>query len=190
MPWRAHRAAGHPDTGGTCSATACGRCYGCPERRWRTHARQLPERVIDDPLVARRSVWTESLSAARGIVAGSHYSDHVTDAEAPSTDAPHTTAGKLAELRSRLDTAIHAGNERAVEKQHAKGKMTARERIEYLLDDGSFMELDELAVHRSARFGMERNRPYTDGVVTGFGTVDGRQVCVFSQDVTLFGGAL
>jgi propionyl-CoA carboxylase beta chain len=114
----------------------------------------------------------------------------VTDAEAPSAHAPHTTAGKLTELRSRLDTAIHAGNERAVEKQHAKGKMTARERIEYLLDDGSFMELDELAVHRSARFGMERNRPYTDGVVTGFGTVDGRQVCVFSQDVTIFGGAL
>jgi propionyl-CoA carboxylase beta chain len=114
----------------------------------------------------------------------------VTDAEAPSAHAPHTTAGKLAELRDRLDTAIHAGNERAVEKQHAKGKMTARERIEYLLDEGSFMELDELAVHRSARFGMERNRPYTDGVVTGFGTVDGRQVCVFSQDVTLFGGAL
>ena len=79
----------------------------------------------------------------------------MTDAEAPSNDALHTTAGKLAELRSRLDTAIHAGNARAVEKQHAKGKMTARERIEYLLDDGSFMELDELAVHRSARFGMK-----------------------------------
>ena len=111
----------------------------------------------------------------------------VTDAAAPDI---HTTAGKLAELRGRVEEAIHAGNERAVEKQHAKGKMTARERIEYLLDEGSFMELDELARHRSARFGMERNRPYTDGVVTGFGTVDGRQVCVFSQDVTIFGGAL
>jgi propionyl-CoA carboxylase beta chain len=107
-----------------------------------------------------------------------------------TTPDPHTTAGKLAELRSRLDEAIHAGSARAVEKQHAKGKMTARERIEYLLDDGSFTELDELSRHRSSRFGMEKNRPYSDGVVTGFGTVDGRQVCVFSQDVTIFGGAL
>lgn len=102
----------------------------------------------------------------------------------------HTTAGKLADLRRRIDEAVHAGSARAVEKQHAKGKMTARERIEYLLDEGSFVELDEFARHRSTNFGLEKNRPYGDGVVTGYGTVDGRQVCVFSQDVTIFGGSL
>src|SRR5690606_2084743 len=66
----------------------------------------------------------------------------------------------------------------------------ARERIDLLLDEGSFVELDELARHRSANFGLDRNRPLGDGVVTGFGTVNGRQVCVFSQDVTVFGGSL
>jgi propionyl-CoA carboxylase beta chain len=68
--------------------------------------------------------------------------------------------------------------------------MTARERIDLLLDPGSFVELDELARHRSTNFGLEKNRPYGDGVVTGYGTVDGRPVCVFSQDVTVFGGSL
>ncbi|MBP2322797.1 propionyl-CoA carboxylase beta chain [Kibdelosporangium banguiense] len=102
----------------------------------------------------------------------------------------HTTAGKLADLYRRNDEAVHAGSARAVEKQHAKGKKTARERIDMLLDPGSFVELDELARHRSTNFGLEKNRPYGDGVVTGYGTVDGRPVCVFSQDVTVFGGAL
>src|ERR1043165_9238444 len=102
----------------------------------------------------------------------------------------HTTAGKLADLYRRNDEAVHAGSARAVEKQHAKGKKTARERIDLLLDDGSFVELDELSRHRSTNFGLERNRPYGDGVVTGYGTVDGRGVCVFSQDVTVFGGSL
>jgi len=103
---------------------------------------------------------------------------------------PHTTAGKLAELRVRFDEAVHAGSARAVEKQHAKGKRTARERVEMLLDEGSFVEFDEFARHRSTMFGLESNRPFGDGVVTGYGTVDGRPVCVFSQDVTVFGGAL
>ncbi len=102
----------------------------------------------------------------------------------------HTTAGKLADLYRRDDEAVHAGSERAVEKQHARGKQTARERIDALLDSGSFVELDELARHRSTNFGQESNRPYGDGVVTGYGTVDGRPVCVFSQDVTVFGGSL
>ena len=101
----------------------------------------------------------------------------------------HTTAGKLAGLRERLDEAVHAGSA-AVDKQHAKGKLTARERIELLLDEGSFQELDELARHRSSNFGIEKNRPYTDGVITGYGTVDGRTVCVFSQDFTIYGGSL
>ncbi|MXG89531.1 acyl-CoA carboxylase subunit beta [Nocardioides flavescens] len=111
------------------------------------------------------------------------------------TDVPedidtHTTAGKLADLDRRLDEAVHAGSAKAVEKQHAKGRKTARERIEMLFDEGSFVELDELARHRSTAFGLEKNRPYGDGVVTGYGTVDGRQVCVFSQDFTVFGGSL
>ncbi|WP_328474985.1 acyl-CoA carboxylase subunit beta [Actinoplanes sp. NBC_00393] len=107
-----------------------------------------------------------------------------------SADDIHTTAGKLADLTRRTDEAVHAGSARAVEKQHARGKKTARERIELLLDKGSFVELDELARHRSTAFGLGRNRPYGDGVVTGYGTVDGRQVCVFSQDFTVFGGSL
>src|SRR5919106_6326791 len=102
----------------------------------------------------------------------------------------HTTAGKLADLEHRMDEAVHAGSARAVEKQHARGKKTARERIAMLLDEGSFVELDELARHRSTNFGLENNRPYGDGVVTGHGTIDGRPVCVFSQDVTVFGGSL
>ena len=102
----------------------------------------------------------------------------------------HTTAGKIADLDRRLDEAVHAGSEKAIEKQHAKGRKTARERIAMLFDEGSFVELDELARHRSVAFGLEKRRPYGDGVVTGYGTVDGRQVCVFSQDFTVFGGSL
>jgi propionyl-CoA carboxylase beta chain len=102
----------------------------------------------------------------------------------------HTTAGKLEDLHRRLDEAVHASSVKAVEKQHAKGRRTARERIEMLFDEGSFVELDELARHRSTAFGLEKRRPYGDGVVTGYGTVDGRQVCVFSQDFTIFGGSL
>ena len=102
----------------------------------------------------------------------------------------HTTAGKLAGLARRTEEAVHAGSARAVEKQHARGKQTARERIDALLDPGSFVELDELARHRSTNFGLAATRPYGDGVVTGYGTVDGRPVVVFSQDFTVFGGSL
>ena len=102
----------------------------------------------------------------------------------------HSTAGKLADFERRVQEATHAGSERAVEKQHAAGKMTARERIEALLDPGSFTEFDEFARHRSTNFGMDAKRPFGDGVVTGYGTVDGRPVAIFSQDVTVFGGSL
>jgi propionyl-CoA carboxylase beta chain len=127
-------------------------------------------------------------------------------AAAPSADRPsegtevpsdegldidiHTTSGKAADLERRLEEAVHAGSQRAIEKQHARGKKTARERVLELLDDGTFVELDELARHRSTAFGMERNRPYGDGVVTGYGAIEGRQVCVFAQDFTVFGGSL
>ena len=115
------------------------------------------------------------------------------DAAPATTDAGpdiHTTAGKLADLRRRVDEVAHAGSQRAVDKQHARGKKTARERIALLLDEGSFIEMDKYARHRSTAFGQEANRPYGDGVVTGYGTVDGRQVCVFAQDFTVFGGSL
>jgi acetyl-CoA carboxylase carboxyltransferase component len=96
---------------------------------------------------------------------------------------------KLEDLRQRKEQAFNAGSPRAVERQHAKGKLLARERIEALLDPGSFHELDLLARHRAQAAGLEE-RPYTDGVITGWGTVDGRKVFVFSQDFTVFGGAL
>src|SRR3954463_5390005 len=108
----------------------------------------------------------------------------------PAETDPHTTAGKLADLYRRIDEAVHAGSAAAVERQHAKGRQTARERIEALLDPGSFVEIDELVRHRSTNFGMETKRPYGDGVITGTGTVDGRPVAVFSQDATVFGGSL
>ncbi len=108
----------------------------------------------------------------------------------PSAPDRRSTAGRLADLQRRFDEAVHAGSARAVERQHARGKGTARERIAALLDPGSFVELDELARHRSTAFGLAATRPYGDGVVTGWGTVEGRQVCVFAQDFTVFGGSL
>ncbi len=82
------------------------------------------------------------------------------------------------------------GGENRIQKQHDKGKLTARERLDILLDKGSFTELDMFVQHRSNDFGMENNRILTDGVVTGYGTIDGRQMMVFSQDFTVFGGSL
>ena len=116
----------------------------------------------------------------------------MTTASTDNDGAPdiHTTAGKLADLRGRLAEAEQPVGAEAVEKVHAKGKLTARERITHLLDEGSFVELDALARHRSTNFGLASRRPLGDGVVTGYGTVDGREVCVFSQDSTVFGGSL
>jgi acetyl-CoA carboxylase carboxyltransferase component len=101
----------------------------------------------------------------------------------------HSMRERIEQLAKFKEEARHAGSERAVERQHAKGKMLARERIEYLLDEGSFQELDMLARHRVPAELIDE-RPYTDGVITGWGTIDGRQVFVFSQDFTVFGGAL
>jgi propionyl-CoA carboxylase beta chain len=101
-----------------------------------------------------------------------------------------TTKGKLEEFRRRMAEAEHAGTEGAIEKQHAKGKLTARERIDLLLDEGSFTETDKVAVHRATGFGLDKKKFFGDGVVTGWGTVDGRRVAVFSQDFTVFGGSL
>ncbi|WP_027019939.1 acyl-CoA carboxylase subunit beta [Corynebacterium sputi] len=116
----------------------------------------------------------------------------MTSAATATGTAPdkNTTAGKLADLRARLAEANAPMGEAAVERVHEKGKLTARERIEHLLDDGSFVEIDALARHRSTNFGLDSKRPLTDGVVTGYGTIEGRKVCVFSQDSSVFGGAL
>ena len=101
-----------------------------------------------------------------------------------------TTKEKLEELRRRRDEALAGGGEKAIRKQHDKGKYTARERVEMLLDDGSFVETDAFAVHRATGFGMEEKKILGDAVITGHGTIDGRRVCVFSQDFTAFGGSL
>jgi propionyl-CoA carboxylase beta chain len=104
--------------------------------------------------------------------------------------AEHTTRERIEAVERLRAEAVNAGSPRAVERQHARGKLLARERIELLLDPGSFTELDAFVQHRSPNFNMMENRPYGDGVVTGHGTIEGRRVFVFSQDFTVFGGSL
>src|SRR5690606_1970179 len=96
----------------------------------------------------------------------------------------------LEQLESRRAIARAGGGQRRIDAQHARGKLTARERIELLLDEGSFEEFDMFVAHRCTDFGMEADRPAGDGVVTGWGTINGRMVYVFSQDFTVFGGSL
>ncbi|MDP8956429.1 MAG: methylmalonyl-CoA carboxyltransferase, partial [Actinomycetota bacterium] len=101
-----------------------------------------------------------------------------------------TTEERIQQLQQLKEEALLGGGPEAIERQHGRGKLTARERIELLLDPGSFVETDRLARHRTTTFGLDKTKPYTDGVVTGWGTIDGRKVFVFSQDFTIFGGAL
>ncbi|MBP2437553.1 propionyl-CoA carboxylase beta chain [Microbacterium amylolyticum] len=101
-----------------------------------------------------------------------------------------TTAGKIADLRARHNEAVIEPEKKALEKQHAKGKQTARERIAQLMDPGSFVEMDEYVRHRTTAFGMDKSRPHGDSVVTGVGAIHGRPVAVFSQDFSTFGGSL
>ncbi|WP_417807370.1 acyl-CoA carboxylase subunit beta [Thioclava sp.] len=96
----------------------------------------------------------------------------------------------LEELEDRRAQARLGGGEKRIEAQHKKGKLTARERVELLLDEGSFEEFDMFKTHRCTDFGMDESKPYGDGVITGWGTVNGRMVYVFSQDFTVFGGSL
>src|SRR5215213_1273985 len=110
--------------------------------------------------------------------------------EEPAPISVHPIEERLEQLAALREEALHAGSPAAVERQHARGKLTARERLERFLDPGSFVELDMLARHRAHGFDIEKTRPLTDGVITGWGTVDGRKVFVFSQDFTVFGGAL
>ena len=111
-----------------------------------------------------------------------------TDESPPQTE--ESTRGKLERLRELRDEALHAGSQSAVEKQRAAGKLLARERVVRLLDPDSFVELDRYVRHRESNFGMLERRPYGDAVVTGYGTIFGRKVFVFSQDFTVFGGSL
>ena len=96
----------------------------------------------------------------------------------------------LLELEKRRENARLGGGQRRIDSQHAKGKLTARERLELLLDEASFEEFDMFVAHRCNEFGMADDRPAGDGVVTGWGTINGRMVYVFSQDFTVFGGSL
>ncbi len=97
---------------------------------------------------------------------------------------------KIKKLEERIALAHLGGGEKRIEKQHAKKKLTARERIDYLLDEGSFEEMGILVTHRTTIFGMDKEKYYGDGVVTGYGTINGRLVYVYAQDFTVFGGAL
>ena len=96
----------------------------------------------------------------------------------------------IQELKRREDLAELGGGAERIQKQHQAGKLTARERVELLLDSGSFVETDKFVTHRCTDFGMENQKFYGDGVVTGYGLINGRKVCVFSQDFTVFGGSL
>src|ERR1051325_11416500 len=102
---------------------------------------------------------------------------------------PSDTRGRVAELLALREQARRGPSDRATEAQHAKGKLTAHERIELLLDPGSFHEVEQLRRHRATGFGLEAKKPYTDGVITGWGTVDGRTVFVYAHDFRIFGGA-
>jgi acetyl-CoA/propionyl-CoA carboxylase carboxyl transferase subunit len=111
--------------------------------------------------------------------------------EKPLTAEPERTVeDRIEELRKKRRSAMQPGGRDAAAKQHDRGKLTARERLEVLMDEGSFVETDPFAVHRSHDFGMEKRRPAGDGVVTGYGTIDGRKVFVASQDFTVFGGSM
>src|SRR5579862_4798277 len=100
---------------------------------------------------------------------------------------PQDPLKRLEEMESR---ALEGGGKERIDRQHSAGKLTARERIELLLDPGTFVELDKFVTHRCADFGMEQQKILGDGVVTGYGTVGGRQIFLFAQDFTVFGGSL
>src|SRR5213596_3092124 len=109
---------------------------------------------------------------------------------ATTDDRADSTQAKLDQLQQLREEAEHAAGEKAVERQRQQGKLLARERLVELLDPGSFVELDRYVRHREPNFGMLERRPYGDAVVTGYGTIFGRKVFVFSQDFTVFGGSL
>src|SRR5690554_6586108 len=136
-----------------------------------------PTKIVAEPRAVRTSLLVRAAS-------------RLTRVSSPGTPQPTSpsAADKLADLRARLAAATE--DETARERQHARGKKSARERIAALLDEGSFTELDTFVAHRATAFGMDARKPAGDGVVVGYGTVDGRPVAVYSQDFTVFGGSL
>ncbi len=112
------------------------------------------------------------------------------DGSRTETEVASTTAGKIEHLRELRTQARLGGGQRRIDAQHAKGKLTARERLDLLLDPGTFVEIDQFVTHRSTEFGLAGEKYFGDGVVTGYGRIDGRLVYVFSQDFTVFGGSL
>src|SRR5881397_39732 len=110
--------------------------------------------------------------------------------EKAAAPADRTIEDRIEELHKRRRSALQPGGRDAAQRQHDKGKLTARERLGILMDVGSFVETDPFAVHRSHDFGMEKRRPAGDGAITGYGTIDGRKVFVASQDFTVFGGSM
>jgi propionyl-CoA carboxylase beta chain len=106
------------------------------------------------------------------------------------TEDIRTTKGKISDLRSRREAAANVASAAALEKRSAAGKQTARQRINQLLDEGSFVEFDAFSTHHADRFGIDKSHPLGDGVITGYGTIDGRTVAVYSQDFMVLGGSL
>jgi acetyl-CoA carboxylase carboxyltransferase component len=113
-----------------------------------------------------------------------------TDKNAPIAEKTITVEERIDELRRKKRAALTPGGRDAAKKQHDRGKLTARERLDILMDKGSFVETDPFAVHRSYDFGLDRKRPAGDGVITGYGSIDGRKVFVASQDFSVFGGSM
>jgi acetyl-CoA/propionyl-CoA carboxylase carboxyl transferase subunit len=116
--------------------------------------------------------------------------ENLPESAASGEDPDKTVEDRIEELRKRRKAAETPGGRDAAKKQHDKGKLTARERLDVLMDRGSFVETDPFAVHRAHDFGMDRKRPPGDGIITGYGTIDGRKVFVASQDFTVFGGSM
>ena len=106
------------------------------------------------------------------------------------TDDIRTTKGKISDLRHRVEASQNVASSASLEKRKAAGKMTARERLVKLLDVGSFVEFDAFSTHHADKFGMDKSHPLGDGVVTGYGTIDGRTVAVYAQDFLVLGGSL
>jgi propionyl-CoA carboxylase beta chain len=119
-----------------------------------------------------------------------HFGNFYTNQSMSKQITDQTLLGKFNELKRKNEEALLGGGEKRIEQQHAKGKLSARERVLLLLDEGSFEELGKFVMHRSKDFGLDKEHYLGDGVVTGYGTIGGRLVYVFSQDFTVFGGSL
>ncbi len=219
LAWRAVLEAARPDGCCVERVDGCGVDRGernvCPDARLGClHERDRLEvvppepdrlRALEDELVAER-LERRFVEGLRSIQVG-HRQLHVVDPHphasmirralpryappmATTDDRADSTESKLDQLQQLRDEAEHAGTEKAIERHRQQGKLLARERLVELLDPGSFVELDRFVRHREPNFGMLERRPYGDAVVTGYGTIFGRKVFVFSQDFTVFGGSL